>query len=111
MWVDANANAVRVSSESATTAHKLEATVEVWRTVAGPYIGPGGKINTLVNGGCPQLHPNVTLHPDIVDTTAADGILFYHRNLEEWTVPPWCAIRSRLIFAPSAFVLHGARCC
>eukprot|EP01052_Picozoa_sp_SAG31_P028597 SAG31_NODE_2774_length_5106_cov_5.381748_7_plen_635_part_00 len=39
--------------------------------------------------GCTALHPNITLHADIVDAAGDDGILFYHRNLEEWTMPAW----------------------
>ena len=85
VWVDATTDAVRVESSSPTP-HKLEATLEVWRNSTGPY--PGGF------SVCADLHPNVTLHPDVVEAHD-DGILFYHRNLEEWTNPACESIQQR----------------
>ena len=79
IWVDATTDAVRVASSSAAP-HKLEATLEIWRNTSGNY--PGGA------GGCSSLHPTTTLHADTV-VPREDSILFYHRNLAQWTTPGW----------------------
>eukprot|EP01046_Picozoa_sp_COSAG06_P013521 COSAG06_NODE_820_length_12102_cov_16.846205_21_plen_131_part_00 len=83
VWVDATSDAVRVASRGPT--HKLTAALEVWRNTTSGY--PSGVVNGSVVYhpplGCPALHPNITLHPDII-VQQEESILFYHRNLEEW---------------------------
>lgn len=85
VWVDATSDAVRVASRGPT--HKLTATLEIWRNTTSGY--PSGMVNGSVVYhpplGCPALHPNITLHPDII-VQQEESILFYHRNLEEWYV-------------------------
>ena len=85
VWVDANADVVRVASESTgPEPHRLEATLETWRTSTAPY--PWAPPSYW----CPTLHPNVTQHADIVEPRNSNGsgsVLFYHRNLPEWTQP------------------------
>ena len=73
VFVDANTDAVRVAS-TGDQPHRLEATLEVWRNTTGR--APTGS-------WCASLHPNVTLHADTI-LPRANGIMFYHRTLEEW---------------------------
>ena len=84
VYVDANTNAVRVASSSVAGAapHRLEATVEVWRTKDGPY--PWSDSGTW----CPSLHPAeaLVIHADTV-VPGDGGVAFYHRNLGAWTKP------------------------
>jgi hypothetical protein len=88
VWVDATTDAVRVASTGA--AHKLQATLEIWRNATTGY--PAAVVNGTTTYkpplGCPALHPNILLHPDIV-VEKDDSLMFYHRNLEEWVVPSW----------------------
>ena len=63
VWVDATADSIRVNSRG--PAHKLQATLEVWRNKTTGY--PAGLVNGSVIYkpplGCPSLHSNSELWP------------------------------------------------
>ena len=65
VWVDATTDAVRVSSTAA-IAHRLKATLEVWRNETGPYPFGG-------TSWCTKVHPSVVRHPD----TVVSGVVWF----------------------------------
>eukprot|EP00035_Acanthoeca_spectabilis_P030105 m.476095 g.476095 ORF g.476095 m.476095 type:complete len:679 (+) comp40063_c0_seq1:968-3004(+) len=75
VWVDANADVVRVSSSS-DLPHRIEATLQIWRNSTAPY-------PFASTSWCSSLHPNVSRHADTV-VSRTDSILFYHRVTAEY---------------------------
>jgi hypothetical protein len=84
LWVDANRPVVRLEAKSETPV-RCRAEVELWRLRERPF---GKDDDSHSGGGLSGQSPNPTVLPDVVVTSTAPRVVWYHRDTR--SVYPLC---------------------